>query len=86
MMNAAKHPMKILLMKLSCLLIKQMGFQNLLNNQSEGSVCNVLWSCKLTAYVDMGNEEIGENEETGEDDKADDNEIQQCNFVPGELK
>ena len=25
-------------------------------------------------------------DETGEDDKADDNEVQKCNWVPGELK
>ena len=31
-------------------------------------------------------EETGENQETGEDDKADDNEVQKFTLVPGELK
>ena len=29
---------------------------------------------------------VCENDETGEDDKADDNEVEECAWVPGELK
>ena len=46
----------------------------------------VLYICTIVQLLHSYNEETGESDETGEDDKAVDNEVEECVWVPREHK
>ena len=50
-------------------------------------LCTVMYpTCVLLLHQRLMNEETCENDETGEDDKASDNEVEECTWVLKELE